>query len=315
MNKLLTDVSDRAYYGDRIFTADDPPTFSQTSCGHIVQRSEYHCWLWHPRLGGQRPARTDALDGGNVVDQLVLSGGAEPVEDDHECPVIKRAGKIAVVDVRDAKGNPADGFRSKAAKERKAELESQGLIVMLPDKFSEFEREAQAITDALAAKGYHLAGTPQATVVWESNGVQCKAKLDLWHEAEAHILDLKRCKSAHPNAIDAHIWAYGLDIQHAAYTEAIETIYPELAGRVRFTFLFCESGTSIVVPVQLSGEWQAIGKARWEDGRDRWAACLERGLGREHWPDYAGEGVYRSEPKPWMMEALYGDETVSDNEG
>jgi len=78
--------------------------------------------------------------------------------------------------------------------------------------------------------------------------------------------------------------AWGYDIQAYSYIRAMETVYPELAARIRFVFLLCRNDGRHVVPVYPGATKLELGRHRWERGVRTWAECLAQGTGPENWP-------------------------------
>jgi hypothetical protein len=65
--------------------------------------------------------------------------------------------------------------------------------------------------------------------------------------------------------------------------DAIYALYPELAGRINFLFVFVELEPPYsVVPLPVDGSFAASGFARWGRAKEIWKQCLESNV----WPEY-----------------------------
>ncbi len=90
---------------------------------------------------------------------------------------------------------------------------------------------------------------------------------------------------------------YGYDVQRAAYTSALRTIKPELAGREDFVFLFCEIEEPFcVTPVRPDGQFRDLGQRRWERAVQTWRDCLRF----DNWPGYS-DRIIDVAPMPWAL--------------
>lgn len=158
--------------------------------------------------------------------------------------------------------------------------------------------------DQLAARGIDLrVGMQEATVVWtdRATGVRCRGRLDHLEQDQggAVIHDLKKAETAHPRSFERAVYSYGADIQAHAYREAIETIRPELAGRVRFEWIVIEAEPPYVTVVRHPlGSLRASGENRWRRACEIWARCLKTNV----WPGYPDDGV---EAVPWAERDLF----------
>jgi hypothetical protein len=145
-----------------------------------------------------------------------------------------------------------------------------------------------------------LGGRSEVTAIWSEDAmpapVTCRARLD--HLDGRTIYDLKIVESAHPDAIRRHMMTFGSAIQATAYTRAVEHLRPELAGRVRFVFLFCEVETGIVTPAILGGSMRELGARQWDRAVATWARCTATNT----WPSYTDRPVVVEAPS-WAIDA------------
>ena len=242
----------------------------------LVERSPLHAWCKHRLLGGFKADRTAATDDGQIYEALIFG---------------QQDQKIQLVDASD--------WRTNAAKDARASIERQGLIAMLAPKYAEYAHVAGAIKGGMQKAGFIFNGAIQQKLLWEHSGVNCKAYLDQFVRTEGRIDDLKCVADASPAAVANHMVKYGYDIQEAAYTEAAETLYPDLLGRVKFTFWFAEKDAPFAVqPYTTTGMMKELGKRKWAFAKAVWLGCIAGNV----WPGY-GAGVLQVEAKPWHLQA------------
>jgi PDDEXK-like domain of unknown function (DUF3799) len=247
----------------------------------IVTKSPAHAYVEHPKFGGLAKASTRAQDDGSIIHKLVLGRGAE-------------------LDVL----NYAD-FRTKAAREARDNAIACGRIPITVAKFAPLE-EAASIIKERAEDLLKFKFAPECSEIaieFESEGAEgpvvCRSMLDSLRRenGRATIYDFKKIVSADPRTRSRHAYEYGYDIARAAYTEAVEKLDPELAGRVDFIFIFCElEPPYAVVPCRMTGEFEQLGRSRWQRGVEVWERCLSTG----YFPSYC-EGIDYLEPPPWAM--------------
>lgn len=268
------------YPEDKYFA--DPcslPSLSQSIACTLIQKSEKHAWLEHPRLGGVPRIPTRAMDVGTICHALMLG---------------KPLPEIEVIDVGD--------YKTKAAKELRNAAIAAGRI---PLKTKEWEGHSsiQAAAERLRDKirSNRIEFDPESSEVaffWRQNGVQCRARLD--NLQGFHVFDLKFGESANPSMIDRTIFQKGYHIQHAAYTEAVRECLPDARGRERFTLIFCEVVEPFCVQlVEFSESAKQLGRMQWRRAQETWLRCLETNT----WNEYSRPGMcHVVDAKPWDLE-------------
>ena len=239
----------------------------------LLQRSAARAWREHSKGGGEQRDATEPMRRGKLLDRLLFQTGAE----------------IVIVDAPD--------WRTKVAQSAREEAENRGAIAVLAGKHEEALATANEIRAALFDRGIDLAkGRAQHRVVWDSAGVACKGFLDVLFidDGEATIYDLKITDDASPGAIKLD---FRSSLQHAAYIEAIETLHPELAGRVTMRFVYAEPDGDLTI-AEPDGPLRSLGSSRWRRAVALWGECLAMGT----FPGYPRD-VYRIEGKPWELDA------------
>jgi hypothetical protein len=204
---------------------------------------------------------------------------------------------------KNKKGEPSYSWATAEAKAERERVMSEGRIPVLAHKLKNHELAAEVLRANLGEFGIELEPANSETVaVWEERDergvpVLCRGLLDNFDERTATIYDPKFTDDASPDTCIRKIGPMGYAVQAAAYTSAIEHLFPELSGRVRFVFLFCEPVAPFAVtPIALSGEFREYGRRRWKRGLNLWSRCLDL----DDWPAYTRE-VMTVEPPPWLL--------------
>ena len=82
--------------------------------------------------------------------------------------------------------------------------------------------------------------------------------------------------------------------------DAVQTLHPELAGRIDFIFIFCELEPPFSVYVaRPDGMFWASGDFKWNKAKRIWKECLET----NNWPEYQTEIGWISAPM-WSLKEL-----------
>lgn len=241
----------------------------------LIQKSPIHAWQAHHLGGGSKSDPTSAMIEGRLIDALILGGES----------------KIQVLPFKD--------YKTDAAKEAKAEALKARKVPVLEGKFAEAKATADILKVRIREFGYDLGACEfQKRLEWtDSKGVECCGVLDALDTANGLIFDLKTCDDATPYTLQRKIPSYGYDIQSASYIEAVSTTIPELQGRLKMIFLFCELEPPFaVLPVEFSGTMATLGSRRWKRAKRTWAKCLESKV----WTGYSKEPV-KIEALPWQL--------------
>jgi hypothetical protein len=250
---------------------------SPTIAKILVNRSPMHAWDAH-RLGGNHKAEPSEAQVRGLALEAILFGDEA---------------KLIAVDAPD--------YRGRAAQEARDQAQAENRVPVLAHKLAGYQAIADSWYYELNRLGIAFeAGRNQARLEWDRGDCPCSGVLDhlILAPESATIYDLKTCQDASPEACAKAISQHGYEIQHAAYVEAVETLYPATAGRVQMLFLFCEVERPYAVNiVQPAGTLRLVGRRKWEHAARTWAACLRDGL----FPGYSA-AVTRIEAKPWQMD-------------
>ena len=296
-NRLIYDMSDATYRTDPCVV----PSLTASCAKALVKRSPAHALINHPRAQEltNQPVYvreyhpSEALETGTIIHGLMLGNASDILEQ---------------VDAKD--------WRTKAAKEERDRIRSEGKTPVLVKQMVKASNACQMITARLKDMGleHYVGGETEVTAMWAEESdqqrgdvmdfVQCRGRMDLLSDDMTVITDLKTCESAHPKVIQRKIADFGYDVQAAAYVSGLEHIHPELQGRVQFRFLFMElSPPYSVTPVMLAGTYIALGISKWRRAVNLWAKCVAE----QRWPAYT-EDVVRVEASKWAMEEEYEEE-------
>ena len=285
----LIDLAAKWYYADPCET----PSLNQSLAKKLLETSPEHVFYAHPKLGAGVKRDGDAsaaLKGGVAVHELLLGGDR----------IVK---------------SPYDIWNTKISKKWKADVIRRGKIPMKEKDLKPLQEAADALRSKLAKRNVVLGAPPAQTEVsafWPApvdnpdgegppHFVQCRARLDeLIVEAgeRAVITDVKMCIDANPIAIEKSIENFHYGLQRSAYVEAIETVFPELAGKVDYVWIFCEWKPPFGVTVaRANGELIMVGDMRWRRAKMIWERCLRTG----EWPGYDARDCVSVGVPPWAM--------------
>lgn len=216
MKAKILDVSYDRYLADDI--GAKTPTLNASVAKVLIQKSPAHAVLAHPKFNPHAEEATKAQDKGSILHSLLLNIGKG----------------VQVV--------AHDNWRTKAAQIERDEARADGYIPLLLREAEEIQQASMHISRNIVELGIHLdEGKSEFMIHWESDGVQCRRSLDNWQESKLQIIELKSIFSAHPEVCESQAAKLRYDIEYAASLDAIYSLYPDLAGRVDFVFLFCSS--------------------------------------------------------------------------
>lgn len=266
----VLEIAEYAYHADMV--DDDRPSASRTVLHTMCEKSPAHAKAIHPKLNPNAVVETRReFDVGTVCHQLLLDGAAG----------------VQVI--------AYDSWRTKDSKEKAEEARAHGLIPLL-------EKEWALVEDMMAAVRPQLEafdpvpftdGTAEQTIVWEENGVLCRARLD-WLRHDGRILDdFKTASSAQPEKWSRRAIDYGYDIQAVLYTRGVRAL---TGSDPTFRFVVIEKEPPYTVQVfQLAPDVLALANRKVDWALATWARCLESG----EWPSYTNGEVCWVNLEPW----------------
>jgi len=258
--KRLLEMDEKLYHLDQ----RPNPSLSYSTASTLVNRSPYHAWLEHPRLGGQGKDATREMDEGTVLHQLIL--GTEP-----------RYRELGY-----------DDYRTNTAKVARDRAKEEGMIPILSHRLDGLFQCSESVRKQLVELDVVLIGQSEGVVEWNSldnknREVMCRARVDHFHYEDAVIYDLKSTTNAHPNACLRKIIDLGYDIQGAAYIQGIQWLFRELVGKLSFKNIFFETEEPYMVcVVNHSESLRSLGLSKWFRAVNLWSDCNHS----NHWPKY-----------------------------
>ncbi len=280
---LYPDMSMAEYLADPC----PEPSLSSSLIHAICSRSAWHAWTASPRLN-QNYVREEAdrFDLGTAVHAFILQG----------------ANEIVVVDAPD--------WRTKAAQVQRTAAREIGRIALLREQFDNVCAMAAAIGHQLSRMDpprpfSDPGGKPEQTLLWQEDGLWCRARLDWLHDDHLIIDDLKTVGgSANPAAWSRNLFAMGHDIQSAWYRRGVKAVFGTDAA---FRFVLLETDAPHAAAcVSLAPDAQDLADKKIAYGLRVWRECLETDV----WPGYP-TATYHADLPPWEAttwgERLYRD--------
>lgn len=268
---LHHDVPERDYHADPCET----PSLSSSIAKIICGESLLHAYAAHPRLGGKSESdSTPEMVRGSAIHAKLLSNNEG----------------VHVVDVKD--------WRTKAAREAKAEAIAAGKLPLTAPKNAEYEKACEVIRKKLKRLGIVIHDNAEITGIYSDDGVLCRCRYDLLDFPI--VRDFKCVSNAYPESLAKQATRMGWDIQAYSYSQAAGLLAPEYAGRIDYRWVFLEMGEPYdVIEIAPSPAMLTLGQRKWFFALERWREALK--LNR--WPGRAGMGTVPShlEPPEWEM--------------
>lgn len=271
-----------AYHSDPL----PEPSLSRSVARIIANRTPAHARIAHPRLNPDyQPYEASKFDLGSAAHALILKEGAA----------------IEVIDAAD--------WRTNAAKDARDYARAAGKTPMLRHQYEETVACVDEVRAQLPAFGLGDILSPehgQSEVVAAWNDPVagwCRVMFDRLM-SDLTIWDFKFTGiELTDESLSRHMAGMGYEFQHAFYERGIENLYPDLKGRVKFGFVFCEIKPPFaILPVRLSNAAVAKGRAGVQVACERWAMAKAT----EVWPAYEGD-VRVIEYPPWSIAEWAGD--------
>jgi hypothetical protein len=280
----ILEASAETYHADAL---TDEPTLSASIAKVICTRSLAHARAAHPRLNPDYVQEDDQrFDRGTCAHSLLLEG----VENVHLVT--------------------ADNWRTKAAQEERDAARAYGRVPLLLKDWEAVRQMVAAAHKKLDALEIQprpfTSGKPEQTLVWEMDGVWCRALIDWLHDDRAYIDDYKSTSaSAHPAAWPKTALGFGADVQvafHSAGVEAVFGVTPEWRYAVQ----------EITPPYEMSviapdPEWLALGKRKVAYAVAKWREALASNV----WPGYPTRVAYAELPA-WAQAAWLEKEALEE---
>jgi hypothetical protein len=199
----------------------------------------------------------------------------------------------------------ADDWRTKAAREAREAANTQGRIAVLAAKMGAVREMAEAAKNYLAGSelgGILEFGKPEVTMIWDDDGVLCKARPDFLPDDRSVILHVKTTGgSAEPESwIRNQLFASGYDVAAAFYERGLDNILDAEAHEIaQSVFLVIEQsapyGCSLIGLDPMTRENAERNVAR---AIATWRQCKAT----NRWPCYPSRIAYAEVPA-WELAA------------
>lgn len=253
----------------------DQPSLSASIAHLLTSRSPLHAWTAHPRLNPEFARQEESkYDVGTCAHALLLEG--KPMEE---------VARVVYL----------DSWRTKAAKELRDEARAEGKIPLL-------EKDADAVLGMLGAARSQLVaheasptpfadGKPEQTLIWEEDGITCRALVDWLHEDQRVIYDLKTTSaSANPESWSRTCFQIGADVQTAFYLRGLQ----QLTGiHAEMRYVVVETYPPYALSINsLSPAALEVGRAKVKRAMELWRECLAN----DSWPGYPSRVAYAELP-------------------
>lgn len=241
----------------------EQPSLSASIAHVLITGSPAHAKAAHPKLNPHMVKREDErFDIGTVAHRMLLEGNADG---------------IRVVYASDWRTNDAKALRDEArANGQIPLLESvwEEVVKMIPTaelQIKKHEADPPLFTD----------GKPEQSIVWDEDGVTCRARLDWLRDDHAAIDDLKTTsRSANPEAFSRNLFGIGSDVQVAFYLRGLKAL---TGADAEFRFVVVEVSPPYALSVvSLGPAVMALANAKVDWAIRKWRECLAA----DTWPAY-----------------------------
>ncbi len=287
MKAGVFNLGTRAYLLDQV---GEVPTFSRSIGKLLVTRSPRHAWFAHPRLNPAWQAEdATKFDLGKAGHALLL--GSEE--------------RFAIIDAGD--------WRTKAAKEAREEALLADLLPILAPNWPQVQNMVRAVRAQLdqhqEAADAFTSGKPEQTLVWQEQGVWCRARLDWLPHSGPFFDDFKTTGNAAPDVWgDRVFFETGGDVQAALYRRGIRALKLHAAPVFRFVVAELEPPFCVCVVQPTPGALDMADR-KLDRALALWRWCSEQG----RWPGYPSRTCH-VDPPAWhenrFLQAEERDESL-----
>lgn len=250
-------IPPEAYHADPC----EPASLSSSEARKLIQTCPAR--LWHDKHSP--PERSDALDFGSAVHDLLLEG------------------EKVFLDRNEVLREDFNG-RTKDGKALKAEIEGAGRRAIAHPDWEKIQGMLKALAEHPFAMAAFENGDPERSMFWRDPEFGCwrRARPDFMPKAGRIISDYKTARSVHPDDLRRDIYAHGYHQQAEWLISAVEDL--EIIEDAQFVFVFQEKEPPYLVhPVTLTRAALAWGRLQNRLACYTFAKCLETG----RWPGYA----------------------------
>ncbi len=273
--------------------AADPcgrPSLSSGIANLICSSSPLHARMAHPKLNAEYVSEeAEHFDIGTVAHALILEGYSV-------------AEVLKFPDWRTNAAREARDAARKAGKVPILEKHWTNVLGMVASARTQLDAHKQA-------KDAFMNGKPEQTIIWEEDGVICRARPDWLHDSHLCMDDFKTTgATANPEVISRALFNNGWDVQCAFYIRGLKAVSERLQ-RANFDPLFRFVVQETFPPYALSvialgPDSLMIAEKKVQYAIDTWRKCLES----NEWPGYPKQVCYaqlpRWEEEKWLEKEL-----------
>lgn len=247
------------------------PSLSASIIHVLCSQSPLHAWAAHPKLNPDwQPEEAEHFDTGKIAHALMLEG-------EH----IAR-----VIDFPD--------WRKKEAKEARDMARAEGKVPILAKHWADVQAMVKAANIQLEHHKniFQAPGGAEQTIIWQEDGVNCRARLDYLPDSHRWIDDYKTTgATANPEVISRTLFSNGWDIQAAFYIRAVKALDPKCEPLFRFCVQETYPPYALSV-VALGDDVLMLAEKKILYALETWRECLKTGI----WPGYPTQICYATLP-------------------
>lgn len=248
------------------------PSLTSTIARILTSSSPLHAWTAHPRLNPAfENVEAPHFDLGTAAHGLLLEGEAN----------------VEVCDF--------DSWRKKDAQDQRDAAYEAGKQPLLTHQWIELERMVQAAAKQLehidADPVIFASGHAEQTLIWDEDGVTCRARLDWLHDDNRAIDDYKTSsRSANPERFSRSLFDMGYDVQAAFYLRGLE----KLTGfQADWRWIVQETASPYALSVvAMTPAVLELANHKVDAAISKWRRCLATG----RWPGYPTDVCYAELP-------------------
>lgn len=272
---IYNGITDKDYHDDTFHGLAVPVLSSSIAC-ILMGQSPLHAYAAHPKLGAGEREETETFDHGTIAHRVILEGSERNLE---------------IVEAADWRTKGAQFVRDAARK--------RGAVPILAKNMTEVREMAAAVRQQLSwFKDPPIPlteGKPEQVLLWQDDGVWCKARVDWLHNTYATIDDLKSTgRSANPEDYIRTLYNAGGDLQPAFYLRGLKAVTDIDA---LFRFIVAENCKPYAVSaVSLGPAALQLADDKCSQAIRRWKGCLTSG----NWGGYTPR-VHHAEPPAWAI--------------
>lgn len=289
-------VTAQEYHADPVFV----PSLSAGIAACLAYQTPFHAWLKHPKLGEELKAEAgDELEEktskvsrvGSACHEILLDRGAGVYVLKSKYPEDHNLAGLPVVD-----------YKTKLAQRELAAAEKAGYIGVLKHEYDKALELAEHIkTQTQLVPGMEAVfergqGLGEVVCVAEDavDGVWTRCMIDWWGN-DGDITDLKTTgQDLSDETLERKIANENLDMRAAFYCRVVSRIRPDLAGKVKYRFVFVQQKPPYDLRVvELNNATMHSGHKKVAYAIGKWAWCLET----NRWPSYPRRIETLSMPK------------------